>query len=128
MGFSLRSCLDSRHLVWGCTVRPLGVHAASDKAHVSVSEPLFEWKVLRFLQQEQVCSLSNEAVEKISAAYPTTTKTVIVDGKPLSVVSVEGEPMNKEKLEAITSEDLPVDCQVVHGMHLIAFLTPRIVS
>lgn len=106
----------------------LGVHAASDKAHVSISEPVFEWKVLRFLQQEKVCSLSEDAVAKISASYPTTTKTVIVNGKSLRVVSVEGEPLNTQKLQEITGEDLPVDCHVVHGPHLIAFLTPTIVS
>ena len=104
------------------------VHAASDKHQlVSVTEPVFNAKFLGFLAREKVCTLSTESVNTISAAYPTTTKTMSVGGEDRTVVSVNGTPLNKHVLEDLTGETLG-DCQVVHGNHMIAFLTPTIVS
>jgi hypothetical protein len=96
---------------------------------VSVRTPAFESKLLGFLRREEVCSLSAGQALAIGALYETETETVEVDGETVSVLYVNGSPLNKNLLERAIGEPIGDGrCHVVHANKAVALLTPVIVS
>jgi hypothetical protein len=95
---------------------------------VSIQEPILGWKLLDFIKQDKVCSVSPTGVAAIKQQYNTISKTVNIAGKDVTVVTVHGNPLNKHLLEQASGEQFPVHCHVVHGNKVVAFLTPTIVS
>ncbi|MBN1156104.1 hypothetical protein JXA85_00665 [Candidatus Woesearchaeota archaeon] len=103
-----------------------------DGEFVSVKDSLFDAKVLRFLKEDKVCTITDEQSELVSGAYPTETKEFEVEGETVDVLYISGNPLNREKLEEFLDIDLGNKCQVVHGNKIIAvvvgFLSPIYVS
>ena len=95
---------------------------------IQTQDDLFEDKVLRFLKQEKVCSLTDEQISIVKDTYSVETKTYTVNGEDLDVYHVSGNPLNKNILERTLGTTLDTQCQVVHGNKVIAVLSPIFVS
>jgi hypothetical protein len=97
--------------------------------YIGLSEQAFESKVLRFLQEEKVCALTQEQAQTLAQKYSIETKELAVDGESVSVLYVEGNPLSKKILEQAIGEKLADgNCQVVHGNKIVAVLSPAFVS
>ena len=95
---------------------------------LTVQDSLFDSKVLSFITQQKVCQLTTQQANVIKNSYSTESKQFTVNGNPVYVIYINGNPLNKKVVEKILGQSLDDSCQVVHGNKVIAVLTPVFIS